>query len=464
MEVFTLVFLTFYTYNNSYPTRVINAINSSYMIHYQRHILDNGLRVLLHRDSTTPLVTINLLYCVGSRNERPDHTGFAHLFEHLMFGGTRQYPDFDRVVNELGGESNAFTNNDYTNYYITVPAENLEPALLLEADRMKGDWGDSIPKQSGGSTPSNPSSVQGDSWPVLDVQKRVVTEEYNQRYMNQPYGDVWMLLRPLCYKVHPYRWCTIGADIKHVQDATLDDVRDFFDRYYHPSNAILAIAGNIDETAVLKMVENTFGQIDRPKPAPKDILPKEPEQTAARRQEVVRDVPNNALYKAWLMCDRYSPDFYIYDMISDILSNGHSSRLYRRMVVEEQLFSEIDAYIMGDLDAGLFVVSGKLNEGVSFDQAEHAIGEELQKLAEEPVSDHELEKVANKFENTFVYSQYKANDRALSLCYYEMMGDIELVNNEPENYRKVSAQDLQRVARRLTPERCSTLLIHRKEQ
>lgn len=416
------------------------------MIRYQRHILDNGLRVILHRDTTTPLVTINMLYCVGSRNERPERTGFAHLFEHLMFGGTRQYPDFDRVVNELGGESNAFTNNDYTNYYITVPSENLEPALRLEADRMKGDW-----------------DLQDDTWPVLDVQKRVVTEEYNQRYMNQPYGDVWMLLRPLCYKAHPYRWCTIGADIKHVQEATLDDVRHFFNQYYHPSNAILAIAGNIDETAVLKMVQETFGQIRRPRPAPAEPLPQEPDQTAARRQEVSREVPNDALYKAWLMCDRHNPDFYAYDMISDVLSNGHSSRLYRRMVVEEQLFSEIDAYIMGDLDAGLFVISGKLNEGVSFDQAEQAIGEELQKLAEEPVSEHELEKVANKFENTFVYSQYKSNDRALSLCYYEMMGDIELVNHEPENYRKVSAQDLQRVAKRLTSERCSTLLIHRKE-
>lgn len=440
-----LVFLTFYIRNISYYTRVIIAINSAHMIHYQRHTLSNGLRVILHRDDTTPLVTINLLYCVGSRNERPERTGFAHLFEHLMFGGTRQYPDFDRVVNELGGESNAFTNNDYTNYYITVPAENLEQALLLEADRMKGDW-----------------DLQGDAWPVLDVQKRVVTEEYNQRYMNQPYGDVWMLLRPLCYKVHPYRWCTIGADIKHVQEATLDDVRSFFDRYYHPSNAVLAIAGNIDEAAVLEMVKRTFGQINRPKPAPKDLLPQEPEQTAARRLEVTRDVPNNALYKAWLMCDRQHPDFYVYDMISDVLSNGHSSRLYRRMVVEEQLFSEIDAYIMGDLDAGLFVISGKLNDGIGFDQAEQAIDEELKKLSEELVGEHELEKVANKFENTFVYSQYKSNDRALSLCYYEMMGDIDLVNNEPENYRKVSAEDLLRVAQSLTPERCSTLLIHRK--
>lgn len=416
------------------------------MISFSKKTLDNGLRVIIHRDSSTPLVTINILYQVGARNERDDRTGFAHLFEHLMFGGTRRYPDYDLEVDAMGGENNAFTNNDYTNYYLTVPAQHLEQALRLEADRMLGDW-----------------DIVNDTWKVLDVQKRVVTEEYHQRYLNQPYGDVWMLLRPLCYKVHPYRWCTIGADIRHVQEATLQDVRDFFDRYYHPSNAILAIAGNVEEDKTLALVEQIFGKIRRPVPMAKAILPQEPMQTQARRMEVERDVPNNAIYKAWVMCDRWSPDYYTYDMVSDVLSNGHSSRMYRRLVQEEGLFSEIDAYLTGELDPGLFVVSGKMQEGVTSERAERAIDEEIAKLQVQPISEKELEKVANKFENTFVYSQYKTADRAHNLCYFEMIGAPELVNTEPECYRHVGTADLQRVAQRLTPERSSTLIINKKE-
>lgn len=414
------------------------------MVLYRKETLDNGLRVLLHSDSTTPLATVNLLWQVGSRDEREERTGFAHLFEHLMFGGTRKYPDFDCVVDALGGESNAFTNNDYTNYYITLPAENLPQALELEADRMRGDW-----------------DIAGDRWPVLDVQKNVVTEEYRQRYLNQPYGDVWMLLRPLCYKSHPYKWCTIGADIRHVQEATLEDVRDFFERHYLPSNAILAIAGNIDIDKTLGLVQQTFGTIHRTSHLPRrdSNLLREPEQTEARFREVSRPVPNNALYKAWVMCDRWDSDYYVYDMISDILSNGHSSRLYRRLVQEEHMFTEINAYITGDLGPGLFAVSGKLCDGVEFEEAEKAIDEEIAKLQEQPVEALELEKVANKFENTFVYSQYKASDRALSLCYYEMIGQPELVNDEPLRYRQVTPDDVRRVARRLTQERSSTLRI-----
>ncbi len=418
-----------------------------FMISFKRKQLENGLRVIVHRDNTTPLVTINMLYQVGARNERDDRTGFAHLFEHLMFGGTRRYPDFDLEVDAMGGESNAFTNNDYTNYYLTVPSQFLEQALLLEVDRMRGDW-----------------DIQNDHWKVLEVQQRVVTEEYHQRYENQPYGDVWMLLRPLCYHTHPYRWCTIGADIRHVQEATLDEVRSFFDQYYRPSNAILAIAGNIDEEETLALAERLFGEIQRPLITERPPLPQEPEQTEARRQEVTRDVPSNALYKAWVMCDRWSEDYYVYDMLSDVLSNGHSSRLYRRLVQEEGLFSELNAYITGELDPGLFVLSGKLNDGIDFVQAEAAIDEEIRKLQEMPIDPHEIEKVANKFENTFVYSQYKSADRALSLCYYEMIGNTALVNSEPDHYRKITPADLQRVARRLTQERSNTLIIRKQSQ
>lgn len=411
------------------------------MISYKKKTLDNGLRVLAHCDSTTPLVTVNLLYMVGSRNEHTDRTGFAHLFEHLMFGGTRRYPDYDLEVDAMGGESNAFTNNDYTNYYLTVPSQYLEHALELEANRMLGDW-----------------DIADNHWSVLDVQQRVVTEEYNQRYVNKPYGDTWMLLRPLCYKVHPYRWCTIGADIKHVQEATLDDVREFYNQYYKPSNAILAIAGNIAEDQALAMAERVFGGI-KGTPCIKPPLPHEPEQTEARRLEVKRQVPNNAIYKAWKMCDRWSEDYYAYDMISDVLSNGHSSRMYQHLIQEQKLFTEINAYISGELDEGLFVVSGKLSEDVSFDQAEAAIDAEIARLQHELVDAHELEKVANKFENTFVYSQYKAADRALSLCYFEMIGQTDLINSEPQLYRSVTAEQLMRVAQSISPERSNTLRI-----
>lgn len=420
------------------------------MIEFQRHTLDNGLRVLLHRDTTTPLVTVNLLYCVGARDENPDRTGFAHLFEHMMFGGTRRFPDFDLVVDALGGESNAFTNNDYTNYYLTLPADGLQQALQLESDRMRGDW-----------------NIEDGHWNVLDVQRRVVTEEYNQRYINQPYGDVWMLLRPLCYRHHPYRWCTIGADIRHVQEATLHDVKPFFDRFYRPDNAILAIAGNIDTAETLRMVADAFGSIPKGCVAPPPDVrhrpyPAEDPQTQPRSLTVTRPVPDNAIYKAWVMCDRWNPDFYVYDMLSDLLSNGHSSRLYRHTVQEQGLFSEINAYITGDLGPGLFVVSGKLCDGTDFAQAEEAINRELQQLCSTPVETSEMEKVANKYENNFLFSQYKASDRALSLCYFEMLGQPDLVNTEPQNYRRTTPSDIARVASLLSPERCSTLYINRE--
>lgn len=420
------------------------------MIQYNKYILSNGLRVMLHRDETTPLVTLNLLYQVGARDEQPDRTGFAHLFEHLMFGGTKRFPDFDLVVDQLGGESNAFTNNDYTNYYITIPSEALPQALELEADRM-------FRLNSNETTATHRFSPK-----VLEVQQRVVTEEYNQRYMNQPYGDVWLQLRPLCYQQHPYRWCTIGADIRHVQEASLQEVEEFFDRWYKPQNAILALAGNIgSDEEVLALVRRYFESTT--KAAPMQIkdrtYPAEPTQTSPHRLTLQRQVPSNAIYKAWVMGDRWSQEYYAYDMLSDVLSNGDSSRLYQHLVQEQGLFSEVNAYIMGDLGPGLFVMSGKLNEEVEFNQAEEALMQELQHLQQEPIAERELKKVKNKFENTFVYSQYKNADRAQSLCYFEMIGHPEWVNEEPEHYRAVSAEALQEAAQRLTEGNCSTLRV-----
>lgn len=416
------------------------------MIEFERHILDNGLTLLLHSDCETPMVTVNTLYGVGARDERPDRTGFAHLFEHLMFGGTLRYPEYDAAVETMGGESNAFTNNDYTNYYLTVPAGFLAEALDLEFDRMGGlDW-----------------SVER-----LAVQQRVVTEEYNQRYMNQPYGDAWLLLRPLCFKRSPYRWCTIGADIRHVAEATLDDVRIFFDRWYRPGNAIMAIAGNIDCAKVLEMIKNRgWGMRSDSDPnasfGSRNYL-SEPVQTAERRMEITRDVPSDALYKAYVMCGRTDPDFVACDMISDILSNGKSSRLYNSLVRDRQLFSEINAYVTGDQSEGLFVVSGKLNDGVDIADGEKAVDAELERLVSEGVSEDDLGKVAGKYESTFVYSQYKVSDRALALCCYEWLGHTEWVNSEPELYWQVTPADIRRVAAGLFKKEKSNVLWYRKK-
>ncbi len=410
------------------------------MIAYEKHTLPNGLTLILHEDHDTPLVTVNTLYCVGARNESPNRTGFAHLFEHLMFGGTPQVPDYDSVVTSLGGECNASTNNDYTNYYVTAPAQHLCTLLEIEADRMAGlDF-----------------SAQ-----PLSVQQRVVTEEYHQRYLNQPYGDKWLLLRPLCYKVHPYRWCTIGADIAHVQQATVDDERQFFAQHYYPANAIVAVAGNINAREAVAMAADIYGRIDCDKRREVPSLPIEPEPTEEHRLCVERDVPSDALFMAFLMPDRLHSDFVFYDLVSDILSNGNSSRMYNELVRRQGIFSELNAYITGDRDQGLFVIDGRLQPGFSLERAEAAVWQQLDEIKSTPISDYELAKVVNKFESTFAFSQYKATDRASNLCYYEWLGHTDWVNDEPLLYRPATPDDLLRVANNcFQPQRAN--VIHYK--
>lgn len=398
------------------------------MVNYRKHILANGLTVLTHEAWDTPLATVNMLYAVGSRNEDPQRTGFAHLFEHLMFGGTRRVPDFDSVVSSLGGESNAFTNCDYTNYYVTLPADGLETALMLEADRMQG---------------------LELTQKALEVQQRVVTEEYHQRYMNQPYGDVWLLLRPLCYKAYPYRWATIGADIRHVSEATLDDVRAFHARWYRPDNAILAVAAPMEHETMLRLIRDAFNMPKYPECPDFPKLPMEPEQNEARYLHVERRVPSSMTYLALPMGDHNDPLFRACDLVSDVLGNGKSSRLYDRLVRRDGLFVEADACITGDAGPGLMVLSGKLADGVSLDQGADALRREARLLADEGPSEYEVQKVLNKYENTFVFSHYKAADRAMALCYYTWLGDTDLVNREPQEYRRVTAADIQRAAQQL---------------
>lgn len=420
------------------------------MIDWRKYILDNGLTVLTHEAFDTPLATVNVLYNVGARDEDSSRTGFAHLFEHLMFGGTERVPDYDAVVSSLGGDNNAFTNNDITNYYLTVPVAGLKTALMLEADRMGGL---SLTQKA------------------LEVQQKVVKEEYNQRYMNRPYGDVWLLLRSLCFEVSPYRWATIGADIRHVGEASLDDVKAFHERFYRPDNAILAVAAPLSHEEMVTMVERAFGTLLRPRKslpqercfATEHTYPQEPPQKAARRLVVERDVPADAVYMAWPMCDRYGTDYQACDLISDLLATGRSSRLYRGMVCEGRLVSEADASITGDVGQGLLMVSAKVREGQRPDEVAEAIRREVNTLAESPVDEYELEMVVNRYESTFVFSQYKASDRAMGLCYYTWLGDTSLINREPDEYRKVTVEGVRSAAARLfRPENENLLIIKKK--
>lgn len=412
------------------------------MIKFSRHILDNGLTVLCNTDTGTPFVSVNILYKVGSRNESADQTGFAHLFEHLMFGGSVNIPDYDREVQLAGGDNNAYTNNDHTNYYINLPASNLETALWLESDRMSG---------------------LNLSQHTLDVQKQVVIEEFKQSYLNAPYGDVWLQLRPLAYQKHPYRWSTIGKSPEHIEKATLEDVKEFFHRFYAPDNAILSISGNVNEKEALEKVKKWFGDI----PAsymPKSRLPSEPHQTEERRRVSEGNaVPADAIYKVYHMGGRLSENFYICDIISDVLSNGQSSRLYLNLIKNSRLFSSIDAYVTGDADPGLFVFSGKLSEHTEMEEAEKAIQREIERFIAEPVTEHELQKVINKTEARISFSEINYQHKANNLAVFESLGDVDLINREKERYEVITVDKIKETARTLfAPENSSTLIYLKK--
>ncbi|MDR1273147.1 MAG: insulinase family protein [Odoribacteraceae bacterium] len=410
------------------------------MIQYARNILDNGLTVLCNTDASTPFVVVNILYKVGARDEDPRHTGLAHLFEHLMFGGSRHVSDFDARVQQAGGNSNAFTNNDYTNYYTVLPAPAVETALWLESDRML--W----PKLS-------PRSLR--------VQKNVVIEEFKQRYLNRPYGDLWLQLRPLAYKVHPYRWNTIGVDPSHVEGLSLDEVKAFARRHYTPDNAILAISGNIDAGRALELVKRWFGDIP-PGDATGRQLPPEPRQEAARRLESAVHavpVPSDVICIAFHAGARASDHFLACDILSDILADGESSRLYLDLVKRDPLFSGLDAYLTGDADPGLFVFHGTVAAGTPVEQAERALLEEIRRIASDGVTGRELQKALNKIDVRVACEETGYQSKAARLAAFEYLGDVALVNTERDRLASLDADDLQRAARELfRPENASTLL------
>lgn len=404
------------------------------MIQFERFELENGLKVIVHEDHSTPMVAVNILYDVGARDESPDKTGFAHLFEHLMFGGSLNAPNFDAPIQLAGGENNAFTNNDMTNFYDTLPAENIETAFWLESDRMMH------------------LSINEES---LEVQRKVVIEEFKETCLNQPYGDAWHHISDVAYRKHPYRWPTIGRTPQHVADATLEDVRSFFHKYYCPNNAILTIAGKVTVAQVKHLSEKWFGAIPKGK-VPKRKLPKEPIQRKYQERIQTAKVPIDALYLAFHIGGRRDVDYHTTDLLSDILSNGGSSRLYRKLLKEQRLFSSIDAYITGNIDPGLLIIEGKPMEGVTIEQAEKAIWKELRILRNQLIPEKELLKYKHKIESALTFSEVSILNKAINLSFYELLGDANWANLEGKKYAAVTREDMQRMAKKIfTKSNCS---------
>lgn len=411
------------------------------MINYQHFTLENGLKVYVHQDSTIPVAVFNLLYNVGSRDENEEKTGFAHLFEHLMFGGSQNIAHYDQHVQQAGGENNAFTSQDITNYYLTLPAKNLETAFWLESDRMMG-------------LSFNPE--------VLEVQRKVVIEEFKQRYLNQPYGDVWLKLNPLAFQVHPYRWSTIGKEISHIENATMEDVKSFFYKYYLPNNAILVVAGDVTIENVKKLSKKWFGTIPRGE-VPSRNLPKEPRQTTARFLEMEANVPADALYKAYHVCNRTSYQYTPTDLLSDLLGRSKSSRLYQELVQKQKLFSSLSAYVTGSADDGLLVISGKTSAGVDIAEADKEVSKIVAACRESKPEESELQKVKNQAESTIIFAETELLNRAMSLAYSAFLGDANFANTEQTRIQAVTPAQIQTVAHEvLKPENCSTLYYRKK--
>ncbi len=412
------------------------------MIDYAAFTLDNGLRVLVHEDHTAPLAVLNLIYDVGSRDEHPDKTGFAHLFEHLMFGGSRHIPSYDTPLQRVGGENNAFTSPDVTNYHISLPSANLETAFWLESDRMLSL--DFSPR-------------------ALEVQRKVVIEEFNQRYLNQPYGDTWLLLRPLAYRVHPYRWPTIGKEISHIADATLDDVADFFHHHYLPNNAVLVVAGDVTEPQVRQLAEKWFGPIAAGAVSPRQ-LPAEPPQTEKRTLAHRADVPQEVIFKAFHMGGRTDDDYYACDLLSDVLGRAKTSRLHRRLVKERGLFTSVQAFVTGSTDPGLLVVRGKLSPGVSMATAEQAIDEVLAGVREDQIQEEELARAKNQAESSLIFSEVGLLNRAMNLAGSALLGDANLINREPDLIRAVTTEAVRAAAQRVLRDENSSVLYYHKNR
>lgn len=408
------------------------------MIHFHKFVLDNGLRVIVHEDNSSPMVAVNVLYDVGARDEQEDKTGFAHLFEHLMFSGSMHIPNYDMPLQMAGGENNAYTTNDITNYYLQLPKENLETALWLESDRML----------------SLAFNEQG-----LEVQRKVVMEEFKEHYINKPYGDVWQHIREMAYTTHPYKWMTIGRKLEHIEQATLEDVKAFFKKHYNPLNAVLCVAGNVTAEEARAAVEKWFGNIP-PGEKYERNLPQEPLQTEKRTKTVYAPVPVDAFYKVWHIAPRLQSGYYIADILSEVLGGGNSSRLYEILIKEQQLFSDISCYHTGSLDAGLLVIAGRLSKGVSMEAAEAAVDTIINDIIVQGITPDELEKAINKVEAMIVFEDVNLLSRANNLAFYELLGDAAMMNTEMENYDGISLEDVKAYAARTLVDTNSSVLYY----
>jgi len=411
------------------------------MVHYNRFVLENGLRVLVHEDSSTPMAVVNVMYDVGAKDEDPNKTGFAHLFEHLMFGGSIHIPDYDEPLQRAGGENNAYTTNDLTNYYCSLPAENIETAFWLESDRMLSL---AFSKKS------------------LEVQRKVVCEEFKEHYINKPYGDLWFKMRELAFTTHPYKWMTIGKELSHVENATIDDVKAFFHKHYNPANAILVVAGNVTTEQVKGLAEKWFGPIPMGEKYNRN-LPEEPKQTAARFLEVTADVPLDSLVKTWHIEARLDKGYYVADLITEILGGGGSSRMYQALVKEKQLFSSLDCYHFGSIDKGLLAIEGKLVKGIKIEDADKAVCEQLQKIQADLIEDSELQKVKNKTESIIAFEDMSIMSRASSLANYELLGDANLMNTELNRYQAITSEDIREYSKLIFDEANSNTLYYRSK-
>lgn len=412
------------------------------MIKFEKIQLSNGLKVIHHKDVSSPVAAFNLLYDVGARDEDPSRTGFAHLFEHLMFGGSANIPDFDLHLQKAGGHNNAFTSNDITNYYMTLPVSNLETAFWLESDRM---------------------NLLAFSEKSLEVQRSVVIEEFKQRYLNQPYGDVWLLLRPLCYHTHPYQWATIGKEIKHIEDATMEEVKSFFFKHYTPSNAILAVSGNIEMNDVQSLADKWFGPIEKRKKYIRN-LPKESIQTKKRELWVERNVPSDMIFLAFHMDQRTGLDYQVIDLISDLLGRGKSSRFYKNLIKDQSKFIELNAYVMGSVDNGLFVISGKPNKDTSLKEAYNLIWKEIDKVKENTIEKRELQKLKNKIYSTTTFQEMSLLNKSMGLCFNELLGDANEINNEINKYKIIDQVRVNEVARSILKEENCNVLYYKSTQ
>ncbi len=411
------------------------------MIQFDRFTLENGLKVIVHKDTNTPMVAVNVLYDVGARDEDEARTGFAHLFEHLMFGGSENVPEYDEPLQMAGGENNAYTTNDITNYYVQLPVQNIETAFWLESDRMNSlDFSEKS----------------------LDVQRKVVCEEFKEHYINKPYGNAWDELRTLAYKKHPYKWMTIGKELKHIEEAQLDDVKNFFYKHYRPQNAILAVAGNVTTEQVKELAEKWFGNIPAGEKYLRNI-PQELEQTEAGVKVFEADVPLNAIWKAWHMGSRLSPEYYASDLITDIMGNGMASRLHLALVKEKKIFSNIGCYHTGSLDPGMLVIEGKIVEGKTLEEADAAINEEVERLLAEGISEEELTRVKNKVESMIAFEDMSLLSRANNLAFYELLGDAELINKEWDSYNAVTADFMMETAKKVFRKENSNTLFYKKK-